>query len=78
MKVTTNKLIDGDRVHLGEAMIEIEGKPDVSEGPGGSRSFAWRNMRIVSGHLREAPETLHWTIQGGTTTLWRITRPRSE
>ena len=77
LKLRTDKLRHGDKVHTNGAVIMIDGEPDVSEDRQGRPQFAWRNAPILAGELDFAPQAGFWTVQGGTASYWRVTRARS-
>lgn len=74
IKVTTDKLRSGDRVHTHGGVVEIDGPPDVDRD---ECVYAYRNMRVVSPLTSIAPDTVLWTIEGTRATAWRVSRPGS-
>ena len=74
IKVSTDKLRDGDLIHIDGATIRVEGKPNVAIGPAGRTVFSWPNASIVAGQLSMYPQTLVWTISGDTLAFWPVTR----
>lgn len=73
MKVSTDKLRDGDKVHLGNAVILIQDKPQITHGRYGTW-YTFTNMRVIEGKLDISLEAVSWTIQGNSTCFWRVTR----
>jgi len=73
IKVSTDKLRPGDKIHVLGVVILLGDKPIVIE-RGRETLFRWPNAPIVAGHLDFAPEATTWTIQGNTGCFWRITR----
>lgn len=73
-KVSTGKLRDGDIVILWGARIKIEGKPNVTIGPGGRTIFRYPNMPIIAGMIKPFSEATQWTVQGSDFEYWTVAR----
>jgi hypothetical protein len=76
-KVRTKSLRENDHVHVEGAMVRLEGKPDIVEGPGKQPLFMWPNMPIVGGRMASFPEATRWTIYGYARQLWPVSRRSS-
>jgi len=73
-KIHTSALRDGDEVLLYGAVIRIQGKPLVTEGPGGKPHYMWPDMTVVSGELSFAPDARVFTVAGDERRTWRLAR----
>jgi hypothetical protein len=74
IKVSTDKLRIGDKIHVSGVSVILADKPEVIE-HGREIIFRWPNVPIVAGELDFAPEATTWTIQGSTKVYWRVSRP---
>lgn len=77
MRVHTDKLRDGDKVHFDGAVIKIEGKPETTLAPGNRLIYYWPNAPIVAGRLRDFPHTTAFTVMGMAARTWNVTRSAS-